>query len=37
MQEPSAERQNCAESDPDQPNRALSRARQETLCFSLDK
>jgi hypothetical protein len=36
-QEPSAERQRRAEIDPDQTHGALSRARKEDSCFSVDK
>jgi hypothetical protein len=37
VQEPPAERHCCAATDPDQINRALSRARPENSCFFLDK
>ena len=36
-QEPQAERQTCADADLDQTNNALSRARKENSCFSVDK
>jgi hypothetical protein len=36
-QEPQAERQTCADVDLDQTNNALSSARKENSCFSIDK
>src|SRR5580700_7072181 len=37
VQEPTAERQTCAVAAPDRTNNALSRARTEGSCFSVDK
>jgi hypothetical protein len=37
VQEPSAERHTCAAIDPDQTHNALSRARTDDSCFSVDK
>jgi hypothetical protein len=37
VQEPTAERRTCAAINPDQAHNALSRARTEDSCFSVDK